>query len=182
MRRAASIWPLLFLFAAQPGGKARLADFATFVSETHIAASFALENVFDDAFVERIQTGLPTGFDFRFKLVQPQKRWFDNTIATSRFQVVAMYNAVTREYLINYKRDGKLIESRVALEVEELRQAMTRFDDLQIFDLEERLRSRRLQVRARAALGSKNLFFLIPTTVKTDWAESEKFQLLGNGG
>ncbi|MDH3746347.1 MAG: DUF4390 domain-containing protein, partial [Acidobacteriota bacterium] len=113
---------------------------------------------------------------FKFKLVRPRRRWFDNDISGSTFQAVAMYNAVTREYLVNYKLNGKLIESRVLLDEDELHAAMTRFDDLEIFNVES-IRGNRIYVRARAALGSRSIFFLIPTTVKTDWVESDKFAL-----
>lgn len=176
MRLAASVCALVFLLGAQAGDKARISAFDVSVEGDSIRAGFILENSFGPELLERIRTGLPTGFDLKFKLVRPRRRWFDNDIASSTFQVVAMYNAVTREYLVNYKLNGKLIESRVLLDEDELHAAMTRFEKLEIFDVES-VRGNRLFVRARAALGSKSLFFLIPTTVKTDWTESDKFAL-----
>ena len=54
---------------------------------------------------------------------------------------------------------------------------MTRFEGLEIFNTQDLQTTNRLHVRARVALGSRHLFFLIPTTVKTDWVESHKFRL-----
>ena len=93
-----------------------------------------------------------------------------------------MYNAVTKEYLVNYKRDGELIDSLVVLDLTELEAAMTRFEDIQLFSVEDVKTTRRLHVRARAAVGSRSILFLIPTRVKTDWAESERFRLRTEDG
>ncbi len=178
MRHAALVCALVLLLGAQAGDKARISDFQVSIEGDSIRANFALENSFGPELLERIRTGLPTGFDLKFKLVRPRRRWFDNDIAKTTFQAVAMYNAVTREYLVNYKLNGKLIESRVLLDEDELHAAMTRFEQLEVFDVAS-IRGNRIYVRARAALGSKSLFFLIPTTVKTDWVESQRFRLPG---
>ena len=185
MRLAASAWGLVFLFAAQPGERARIENLRVGIADGQISASFRLENAFDAELIERVQTGLPTGFQFTFKIVRPLPLWpFTTTrsLDTTRFQAVAMYNAVTREYLVNYKQDGDLINSRVVLDLDELQVAMTRFEDVMLFSTEEIASSRRLHVRARAAVGSRSLLFLIPTTVKTDWAESERFRLSSEAG
>jgi hypothetical protein len=87
-----------------------------------------------------------------------------------------MYNAVTREYLVNFKQDGKLIDSRIALDRDELERAMTRFVGLTIFHLTEISPNKRISVRARAELGSKTTLLIIPTRVKTDWVRSRKFR------
>ena len=86
-----------------------------------------------------------------------------------------MYNAITREYLVNYKFDGKLTESRVVRSLDELNQAMTRLRDLPIFTLGSVPADRRLLVRARADLGSRTIFSFVPTAVTTEWVESKKF-------
>ena len=99
--------------------------------------------------------------------------------ANRTLQVIAMYNAVTREYLINFKQDGKLIDSRIARTREELEQAMTRFDKLTVFHVDDVKPNprRRALVRARAELGSKTMLLIIPTRIETDWVKSEKFSL-----
>ena len=103
---------------------------------------------------------------------------FNNTLDSASLQVDAMYNAVTREYLINYRLDGSLIESRVVREPDELRQAMTEFSDVPIFSVEGRPPGQRLRVRVRADLGTGTVFFFIPKTISTDWA-SRRFRITG---
>lgn len=167
------------LFAAQAGDKARIADLGLAIEGSDVYLSYRLDIHFDDELLSRIQSGLPTGFDFEFTVGKDQRRWwwFDRDLAKSRLQVVGMYNAVTRDYLVNYKRNGALVESRTIRDVEELKFAMTKFDRVFAFNLDDVDTRKMLVTRIRAEVGSRNLFSLIPTTLKTDWAETRKFQI-----
>jgi hypothetical protein len=147
-----------------------------------ILLSFELDGVFDDDFQRRIDSGLPTGFTVRFELLRDRKWWFDNTLDTGSLQVDAMYNAVNREYLINYKHDGSLIESRLVREPDELRRAMTEFTDFPVFSLAGQEARTRLQVRVRAELGPKTVLFFIPRQVRTEWVATRMFDSATEGG
>ncbi len=179
MRLASGLLGLALLFAAQPGDKASVSDLSLALDGTAAHLSFRLDITFDDELLSRIQSGLPTGFDFEFALGKEQRHWwwFDRDLAGSRLQVAAMYNAVTRDYLVNYKRNGELVESRTVRDLDELQEAMTRFDRVLAFSLADVKTRKNLVVRVRAEIGSKNLFSLIPTTLKTDWVETRKFQI-----
>ena len=144
---------------------------------SELLLSFQLVNAFDDPLLERIQSGLPTSFHYHVKLERLRRWWFNNTVSRSELQVVAMYNAITREYLVNYKLDGRLIESRVVKSEEELERAMTEFHALSLLELPDV--GGRLVARVRVELGSKTILGLIPTTRHTEWAESERFHAQG---
>ena len=164
--------------------KATVTDLRVEPTQERILLSFRLESAFGEDIRQRIESGLATGFSFRIRLLRDRKRWFDKALATTELQVVAMYNAVTREYLINYKHDGDLIESRVVRDVDALEEAMTRVEQLPAFALEDlslTSSQRRLRLRIRAELGTKTILSLIPTTITTEWAESAKFQPLRRG-
>lgn len=158
-----------------PSTKAFLSDFRVSLEGQQVEVSFELIDGFTDRLFERIQTGLPSGFTFEFVLARDQKRLPDNRLARSRLEVIAMYNAVTREYLINYKQDGKLIDSRIARDRDELEAAMTRFDRLTVFNLDDIESDKRLLVRARAELGSKTTLLIIPSRILTGWSRSRNF-------
>ena len=179
MRLVSGLLGLALLFGAQAGDKARVSDLSLAVEGAEAYLSFRLDIAFDEELLSRIQSGLPTGFDFEFAIGKEQKRWwwFDRDLAGSRLQVVAMYNAVTRDYLVNYKRNGELIESRTVRDIAELQTAMTSFYRVLAFDLASMDTRKMLVVRVRAEVGSKNLFSLIPTALKTDWTETRKFQI-----
>jgi hypothetical protein len=145
--------------------------------DTQLRLSFQLLDAFDEEVQSRIESGLPTGFVFEAKLERKRRWWFNESVARSRIEVVAMYNAVTREYLVNTKQDGRLIDSRVVGSLADARKAMSRVDDLAVFQLDGLPRGR-LTVLVRAELGSRTLLSLFPTTVHTAWAESDPFRLV----
>ena len=147
------------------------------LEENQVLLSFKLAEVFDEAFERRLESGLLTGFGFQIQLVRDRKSWFDKGVDSGNLRVDTMYNAVTREYLVNFRYDGDLIESRVVRDVDELRKAMTEFESFPAFTVEGRARQQRLRVRLRAVLGTRTILFFIPSTVHTDWVETRKFQM-----
>lgn len=174
---------LLLLSAALPapgvlGDEAAIAEIRVRVDGNLARVDLHLEDAFSDEFVEQLESGLPTGFIYHLELLKDRKRWFDHTLATSKLQVAAMYDAATRGYLINYKLDGKLVESRMVRDLDEVRRAMTVIEDVPAFQLDPYPRSWRLMVRARAAVGSRTVLFFVPARAITDWRESRKFRTL----
>ncbi len=152
--------------------KPRIEDLDVVQDGQMIQVSFRLSDGFTDEVIERIESGLPTGYTYHLKIERIRKWWWDKRIERSSLQVVAMYNAITREYLVNYKQDGRLIDSRVVSTLDDLENAMTIFHALPVFRLEDRPRKGNVVVRLRAELGSKTMLVIIPTTVHTEWAES----------
>jgi len=63
-------------------------------------------------------------------------------------------------------------------DVGDLENALTGFEDLNVFSVEGLNPQLRLQVRVRAELGTRTVFFFIPKTIHTDWAESGTFRLV----
>ena len=155
---------------AKRADKAQIRDLLVLRDGRQLTVSFQLSNAFNRETLERIQSGLPTGFTYHLKLERRRAWWFDNRLQRSSLQVVAMYNAITREYLVNYKKDGELLDSRVVTSTEELRDALTIFHAWPAFELDDRPLDR-LVLRLRADLGAKTILAFIPTTRRTDWAE-----------
>lgn len=154
-----------------------VADVEVAVEGSEMRVSFALVGAFDEAFRARLESGLPTELTYEVELLRDRRRWLDRRIKEARLQVVAMYNALTREYLVNVKLDGRLTESRVVRDLATLEAAMTRVDGMAFFAVEEGDAGQRMRVRVQAELGTRTVFFFVPTTRTTDWAYSEKLRL-----
>lgn len=150
--------------------KPYIAGFGVELEAPRALLSFRLVGAFDDNLLERIESGLATGLDYGIELVKNRRFWFNKTVDQGQLQVVAMYNAVNDEYLVNYKYDGDLISSRLVRDPEELRAAMTEIEDLPVFNLAER--HGELRLRVRAELGTGSFLFFIPTLRATDWVEA----------
>lgn len=171
---------LLLAFSALAEARAeppRVSELQLKIEESQVQVSFQLDDAFTEDFLRRVESGVPTGFVFDFQLVRDRKTWFDSNVDNASLRVDAMYNAVTREYLINFKHDGNLVESRVVRELEDLQQAMTEFSDFAVFAIEGKAARQRLRVRVRAVLGTRMFLFFIPRTQSTDWVESPRFQI-----
>ncbi len=84
--------------------------------------SFTLHDAFDQRFLDRLDSGLPTSILYRLELHSDRKRWYDRPLEETTLEVVAMYDAVARDYTVHSKLDGELIESRTVRD----RQALER--------------------------------------------------------
>lgn len=135
-----------------------------------LLVSFQLVGGFDDTVRRKIESGLPTGFIYQIRLERVRRWWLNGTIENAQLEVFAMYNAITREYLVNFKQNGNLIDSRTVKSLEEAENAMSIVHALPVFEVDE-MPDARMVLRVRAVLGSRNFLGLFPTTISTDWAE-----------
>lgn len=174
---AAALAFLWLGISVEASSEAGIEDLGLRVEGDQAKVTFRLTNAFDEDFERRIQSGLPTELTFRFVLERERKTWFDKSVARGSLQVIAMYNAVTSEYLVNFKQDGDLIESRVVREPADLRSAMTELEAFPIFSVAGRNPEELLQLRVRAELGTRMLLAFIPRTVATEWAHTDRFRL-----
>lgn len=139
------------------------------------------DGIFDAAFRERIDSGLATTLTYEFELLRDRKRWLDAPLREGELQIIALYDAMNREYLVNLKLDGQLVDSKMVRDLAELERLMTRFEGLPVFTLEgirEDVSERsRLLVKARVVLGTRTVLLFIPSTVASEWRDSKKFHL-----
>jgi hypothetical protein len=136
-----------------------------------VSVRFQLENALvRDEVLQGLRSGLPTGFTYEIELVRSRPNWFDETVARSEIEVIATFNSVTQEYLLNYRRDRRLVRSENVANLAALQQKMTqiREDDLLPID---GFRPRKLIVRARADILRGYLFYVVPWDLSTDWKE-----------
>jgi hypothetical protein len=159
--------------AAEP----RIRDFSIVVDGSQVLASFRLQDGFTRQLLNRIESGLPTGLVYELELLRDRKRWLDAGIGRVRLEVIAMFNAVTREYLVNTKLNGRLIDSSTLRDVGDLERAMTRFTALPVFTVEASGDRRRILVRARVELGTEHWLGFIPVLKSTGWVESNKIRV-----
>jgi hypothetical protein len=140
-----------------------------------LLVSFRLDRALDERTWEKIESGLPTGFIYDIQIRRIRRRWFDKAVGATRLQVVAMYNALTREYLVNFKRDGELYASRAVTSAEDLERALTTFEGLPSVELADEPPGR-LVLRVRAEVRTRTRLGLIPDRVHTAWAQTTPFR------
>ncbi len=157
-------------------GEARLERLEAKREGRQVLVSFHLVDAFDQELRARVDSGLLTGIDYELQLSKDRKRWWDRPLQSASLQVVAMYNAVTRDYLVNVMLDGKLIESKQVHSWADLETALTRVEGMPVFSIEGVPEDWTLLVVGRAELGSRTILSIIPTHVTTPWVESNKLR------
>lgn len=173
------LWPALLLvgLAAAGAREPAIRDLSIALDGVQVLVSFRLEHGLSAELAERIESGLPSGFVYELELARDRKRWWDDGLASARLEVIAMYNAVTHEFLVNFKQDGKLVDSRVLTDRAELEQAMTRFSAQPVFTLEDPSPEERYLVRTRVELAPGSVLGFIPVRRATSWVESNKVRV-----
>jgi hypothetical protein len=136
-----------------------------------VSARFTLLNAFDHPqIVQGLQSGVPTGFSYTVEIYRAHPNWFDEGIDRSRIDVIATYNSVTREYLMNYRRDRKLVRSETFSDLAALQKRMTTIEEPDLFEVGNR-RPYKLRLRAKADLMRGWLLYVIPWNVSTRWRD-----------
>lgn len=171
MSRAALILILTLLPAALFAAEPRIQNLSASASAGKVSVRFTMTGAFSSDEVTRaLQSGLPTSFSYVVEIYRARPNWFDEGIARSRIEVIATFNSVTREYLLNYRRDRKLVRSETFTDLAELQRRMTSVDERDLFDIDDR-RPSKLKVRVKAEFRRGWVLYIVPWPVSTRWEE-----------
>lgn len=168
-----SLAVLIFLaaggsFAADP----RIENLTAVSNGGKVTVHFRLSDAFLSAdMVQSLQSGLPTSVTYEVEIFRDRPNWFDEMVGRSRIEVISTFNSVTREYLLNDRRDRKLVRSETFSDLAALQKAMTSIEERDLFDIGSR-RPYKMKVRVRADLMRSWRFYVIPWEVTTRWRET----------
>lgn len=155
-------------FAAEP----RIENLSAVANAGKVSIHFALADAFRSGdMVQSLESGLPTSFSYEVEIYRDRPNWFDESVGRSRIEVICTFNSVTREYLLNYRRDRKLVRSETFSDLAALKNAMTTIDERDLFDIGDR-RPYKMRVRVRADLMRSWRFYVIPWEVTTHWRDA----------
>ncbi len=156
--------------AAAPN--ATIENLSAIAANGKVSVRFTLAGAFANReMVEALQSGLPTTFTYHLEIFRDRPNWFDDSIGEARVEVICTFNSVTREYLLNYRRDRRLIRSETFTDLAELERRMTHIEEIDFFDIGRR-KPYKLKVRVRAELMRGWLMYVIPWEVATRWRET----------
>jgi hypothetical protein len=122
------------------------------VRDGQVLVSFQLEQGFTDQVREFVQSGLRTTFTYTVELKLRVPAWVDRTIGVAVVSTTVEFDNLTRRHTISRTLDGRMEESRVVKDEAIVRQMMTTFERLPLFDtnLLEQNREYYVIVRAEA--------------------------------
>ena len=158
--------------AATASPDPKIQELSAVANGSQVSVHFTLADAFEnEETTQALQSGLPTSFTYVIEIFRDRPNWFDEGIARSRVEVIATFNSVTREYLLNYRRDRRLVRSETFSDVATLQKKMTTIDEADLFDVGNR-RPYKLKVRVRADLRRGWLLYLVPWEISTRWKET----------
>lgn len=158
-----------FVFAAT---NPAIENLSATASGHKVSVRFRLANAFSNSeMIEALQSGVPTSFSYFIEIFRDRPNWFNDGIAAARVEVICTFNSVTREYLLNYRRDRHLVRSETFSDLAALERAMTRVEELELFDIGGR-KPYKLKVRVKADLARGWVMYVIPWEVSTRWREA----------
>lgn len=169
--------PLFFLLfcgsaIAAPPPHPTIESLSATASGGKVSVRFSLASAFRNGeTVEALQSGLPTTFTYFVEIFRDRPNWFDDGIRSARIEVICTYNSVTREYLLNYRRDRHLVRSETLTDPKQLERRMTMIEEPDLFDIGGR-KPYKLKVRVRASLMRGYLMYVIPWEHGTGWRET----------
>lgn len=166
-----------FLLAGTAAAEPRIERLQVGLQERDVLVGLELADGVSAELLDRIQAGLPTGIRYSLRLYRDHIRWFDDSLDSAEVETVAMYNAVTGEYLVNTKLEGRLLDSQLVEDTDELIDALTRLEGIHAFTLDEEIpHDWRLLLKARAEVGTRTVWAFIPQRIASPWAKSRKFR------
>ena len=169
---ALGVLVLGFAAAAAASPDPHIDELSAIANGSHVSVHFTLAGGFEnEETTQALQSGLPTSFTYVVEIFRDRPNWFDEGISRSRVEVIATFNSVTREYLLNYRRDRRLVRSETLSDIVALQKKMTTIDEPDLFDIGTR-RPYKLKVRVRADLRRGYLLYLVPWEISTRWKET----------
>lgn len=157
------------------GAEAKIENLTATASGGKVSVHFDLADGFiHEQTIQALQSGVPTGFTYVIEVYRDRPNWFDEGVDRSHIEVIATFNSVTREYLMNYRRDRRLVRSETFSDLAALQKRMTTIDEPDLFNIGRR-RPYKLKVRAKADLMRGWLLYVIPWEVSTHWRSVRVF-------
>src|SRR5205823_7594086 len=117
---------------------AKIEGLTAVAANGEVSIRFALGGAFRGETAQSLQSGVPTSFTYIVEIYRDRPNWFDEGLGRSRVEVITTFNSLTREYLLNYRRDRKLVRSETFTDLEALQKRMTTIDEPALFDIGQR--------------------------------------------
>jgi hypothetical protein len=115
-----------------------------------VLVTFDMAGGFTEAVREAIHSGLRTSFTYEIDLRLSVPAWVDRTIASAVVTSSVQYDNLTRRHRVERTIDGRSGEPQILDDEELVRELLTSFDGLALFDARALQPDRDYYVRVRA--------------------------------
>lgn len=169
MRRTSAsriaVWCALALLAS--GARAQAADsirILPLVRDGRVLVSFELADGVNEEMLAAIHSGLRTTFTYTIELRVGVPAWVDRTIASATLSCTVQYDNLTRQHTLMQTLDGRVESVQVTDDEAVVRQWLTSFRQLPLFQTAGLEPDREYYVRVRASVRPGKSAFVLPWT------------------
>ena len=127
-----------------------------------VFVSFELADGFTPEVQAAIHSGLPTTFSYDVELRRRLPFWFDRTLASATIDASVRFDNLMRRHQLSRTLDGRMEESLVTENEEDVRRWMTRFDRTPLFRTADLEANVEYYVRVRARTHPHDAWFFWP--------------------
>lgn len=126
------------------------------VRDGKVLVTCELADGFTDEVRAVIQSGLPTTFTYRIELKLLVPAWVDRTVDFATVSATVEYDSLTRRHTVSRTLDGRIEETRVIEDEADVRQWLTTFDRLPLFNTTRLERNREYYIVVSAKARPRN--------------------------
>jgi hypothetical protein len=139
---------------------------------------FRLAGALNPELATKIESGLETVIRYEFRLCRHNAHWlWDDRMGDRKYQVSVTYDPVTREYVVVETMDGSPLQRSTTRNFSEVTRHLLSRENLLVFRIRHDDWRTNLYIQARAAFDSGYLFTIIPVDSRTDWKDSNRFEV-----
>ncbi len=159
-RILASAAVIVLLYASAAG--AQTIEITPLARDGQVLVTFNLTDGFDDEVRAAIHSGMNITFQYQVDLRRSTTLWLDRTIASAVVSASVRYDTLTRKYYFTRMHDGRTERVETTDSYDVVRQWLTDFDKLPLFNSSTLERNTEYYVRVRATKSPRNSSFIWP--------------------
>lgn len=152
--------------------------------DKHILVSYKISGAFNEILIQRIESGLPTEFTFRLKVIMNRPPWVEKKLIEKKIVNKVTYDNITGKYSVNVKVDNEEREY-VFTDIEKMQEKMSHIKDFPIIDIDKLVPHRDYFLKIKGELEEENkLFFplnfllsFFSKDFSTGWKISDTFSI-----
>jgi hypothetical protein len=162
MTRALRACVVLLILAQAPLFAGQSIQVTPITRDDQVLVSFRLSNIFTEETRAAIHSGTPITFVYEVELKRGATLWLDRTLATSTVTASVRFDNLTGRYHLMRKADGRVERDETLEREDEVRERLTGFERLPLFNARTLERNAEYYVRVRARTTPRNASFVWP--------------------
>jgi len=166
---AACSFVLLWCGGAEAAG---IVDLVPLVRKHAIRVSFAMRDAFSPDVEQAVASGLQVNFDYEVQLKKVRTLWLNQKLVSRRIRTTVVYDNLTKRHKLTREIDGQIVATEVVSDPEVMRRFMTRFENLELFDVALLEPNSEYYLRVKGVVKERNFFLFIPWDFGSGWTKS----------